>query len=683
MCWFRLMIFVFLVLSGLQLVMGLEEAVHHNAGHRLRSHRPNRRHRATNDGGLRFEPEPYSKKLELNSSGKIHCKVAGGTAPTVQWFLNNADPLPQGVTSANGTLMVAEAKKHHAGNYTCRATDGDHVIRANITLDVVVAPRVVEPLSEQQMHVTVGQNVSLNCVATGDPPPTTHWDRNLTILHQQQDGVDIEDGADASISKLVLLNNGTLLIRNASKQDSDRYGCTAGSAAGLARNELLLVVHPEGELPPPESTGVAGKAVLVSISVAGAYMILVLALMLYCRRRRLKRRERGEKMELEMAEGREKLVEEGEEEKQKVTLNGAPAQNGRLLPHDRDSGADNSEVSGVSRASKKSGQYDQLTVPRTLLTELITLGRGEFGDVMLAKIDMTQITKLRNKDEDLEPQLKPVLVKALTTKDEVQLAEFRRQLDLFSRVRHEHIARLIGLCNEADPHYMLLEHTDWGDLRSFLIATRTPEENEEYINRVGPLHGLPARDNTIQPLAPRHRLALVAHLASAAARLAHKRLTHRDIAARNCVITSKLQLKLTFPALTRGPNSHEYYKHHDQVIPLRWLPYEAVMEGEYSTKSDVYMFAATVWEIYTKAEMPFAKLNDNSVLERLKSDTLDWNIPSSMPDRLGNLLKRSWSKSPSDRPQFTEIYEEMTSIIQEMSAESVSQHSQDKIERDE
>lgn len=37
-------------------------------------------------------------------------------------------------------------------------------------------------------------------------------------------------------------------------------------------------------------------------------------------------------------------------------------------------GADNSEVSGISRASKKSGQYDQLTVPRTLLTEQITLG---------------------------------------------------------------------------------------------------------------------------------------------------------------------------------------------------------------------------------------------------------------------------------------------------------------------
>ena len=47
-------------------------------------------------------------------------------------------------------------------------------------------------------------------------------------------------------SSLVLLNNGTLLIRDAKEQDSDRYGCTAGSAAGLARVELELYVHPGG-----------------------------------------------------------------------------------------------------------------------------------------------------------------------------------------------------------------------------------------------------------------------------------------------------------------------------------------------------------------------------------------------------------------------------------------------------
>ncbi|XP_022828791.1 tyrosine-protein kinase-like otk isoform X2 [Spodoptera litura] len=681
MCVMRPILVVMLFLSGIEHSFGSEDVVHHSA-HRIRNHRASRRHRAVNDGELHFEPEPYSKNLELNTSGKIHCKVAGGVAPTVQWFLNDEDPLPEGVTSANGTLMVADAERRHSGQYTCKAVDGDRSITAKINLDVVVAPRVVEPSPGQQMHVTVGQTVVLHCVATGDPPPTTHWDgRNLDKLGKQHGGLEAEDSVNASTARLVQLNNGTLIIRNVSSMDAEQYGCTAGNAGGLARHELQLIVHQEGELPPQESSGVAGKAVVVSVSVAGAYMVLVLALMVYCRRRRLRRRQRGEKMELEMTEGREKLVEDGEEEKQKV--NGAALQNGRLLAHDKDSGADNSEVSGVSRASKKSGQFEHLSVPRSLLTEQITLGRGEFGEVMLAKIDMCQVNKLRNKeslDAEGEPKLRPVLVKALTTKDEVQLGEFRRQLELFSRVRHEHVVRLLGLCDRRQPHYLLLEHTDWGELKKFLIATRSPEENAEYISRVGAAHAPPPPSRAAPPLGAEHRALLGGQLAAALAKCAAHRFTHRDIAARNCVITSKLQLKLSYPALTRGPDSHEYYKLHEQVIPLRWLPPEAVLESDYSTKSDVYMFAATVWEIYTKGELPFAKLNDNSVLERVKAGTLEWTIPDSMPEPLAVLLKRCWSKSPSDRPQFTEIYDQITDILKDITSENTSQKSQDKAE---
>ncbi|XP_053620687.1 tyrosine-protein kinase-like otk isoform X2 [Plodia interpunctella] len=590
-----LLCLLLVLLSGLDLAIGSEEIDRHPA-HRVRSHKTGRRYRAVNDGKLRFEPEPYSKKLELNSTGKIHCKVAGGVAPTVQWYLNEEDPLPEGVTSTKGTLLVSSASRGHAGRYTCRASDGNHTISSEITLDIVVSPRILEPLPDEERTVVVGETVVLNCRAVGEPQPTTQWDRNRTQLTLQP-GVDVEGSPNASSARLVLLSNGSLVIRAAAAPDAGRYGCLAGSAAGLARTELLLSVFREGSLPPPESTGVGGKAVVVSISVAGAYMLLVLALMFYCRRRRLRRRQRGEKMELEMAEGREKLVEEGEEEKQKVG-NGAP-QNGRLLHADRDSDAVNSEVSVISRVSKKSGQYDHLTVPRTLLTNAIPLGRGEFGEVLLAKIDLYQVKKLKNKDlPDSEPDVKHVLVKSLTVKDESQLAEFRRQLDMFSVVRHENVAKLIGLCNETSPHYMLLEHTDWGDLKSFLVATRTEAESAEYLSRAGPAHpppACPARPPA-PPLSRQHRLVVSTQLAAAAGKLAAKRVTHRDIAARNCVITSSLQLKLSLPALTRGPHSYEYYKHHDQVIPLRWLPSEAVLEGEYSTKSDVYMFAATVWE---------------------------------------------------------------------------------------
>ncbi|XP_063370383.1 tyrosine-protein kinase-like otk [Cydia amplana] len=913
MCFLRAVLFLSLVLSGLHASIG-SEGIDHHSGHRLHKHKTNRKHRATNED-LHFDPKPFSKKIELKTPGKIHCKVAGGLSPTVQWFLNSADALPEGVSSANGTLHVALADKRHVGNYTCRATDGNHTITAEIHLDVVVSPKVIEPLPDTEIHIGERQSALLNCRAIGDPLPTTHWVRNLTIINQSQDGVDIEGGVNATHARMLLLNNGSLWVRSARREDSDRYACTAGnaagmarteliltvhpgklyasrylttvhytdsdryactagSAAGMARTELILTVHPEGYYADGGNESGAGRAVLVAAGVAAGYMLLVLVLMLYCRRRRRERRLRGEKIELEMAEGREKLVEEGAD---KPKTNGAP--NGKL-PHDRDSGADTSEVSAASRVSRRG--FEHLAAPRTLLSEQIPLGRGEFGEVSLARLDVSALKRARSATANSAPRLRPVLVKALTSKDEAagaefrrqlelfgrvrhegvarllalcsdadphlmilehtdwpshtdktsnlplkfeaefrrqlelfgrvrhegvarllalcsdadphlmilehtdwpyrqniqnlplkfeaefrrqlelfgrvrhegvarllalcsdadphlmilehtdwpshtdktsnlplkfeaefrrQLelfgrvwhegvarllalcsdadphlmilehtdwrshtnktsnlplkfeAEFRRQLELFGRVRHEGVARLLALCSDADPHLMILEHTDWGDLKTFLQAT-TAEQTAQFTGAGGA---------SAAPLSPQHQALLASQLAHAATALANQRLTHRDIAARNCAISSALRLKLTMAAMSRGPDTAHYYKRHDQVIPLRWLPAEAALEGEYSAKSDAYMFGATVWEIYTKAELPFAKLNDNSVLERLKSGTLEWTVPASMPDALAELLKRCWSNSPSERPQFEAICTEVDAVLQAVTAAETTQ----------
>ncbi|KAI8433596.1 hypothetical protein MSG28_015617 [Choristoneura fumiferana] len=199
-----------------------------------------------------------------------------------------------------------------------------------------------------------------------------------------------------------------------------------------------------------------------------------------------------------------------------------------------------------------------------------------------------------------------------------------------------------------------------GDLKSFLTATRSPEQAAQFAAGAGAASG-PA------PLSAQHCALLAAQLAAAVQAATEQRLTHRDIAARNCCVTSQLRLKLTHAALTRGPDTAHYYKLHHQVVPLRWMPAEA-LEGEYSAKSDAYSFAATVWEIYTKAELPFAKLSDSTVLERLKGGTLEWTVPDSMPEPLANLLNRCWSVSPTARPHFDDICAEVNAVLQQATA---------------
>lgn len=88
-----------------------------------------------------------------------------------------------------------------------------------------------------------------------------------------------------------------------------------------------------------------------------------------------------------------------------------------------------------------------------MITILIP-GNGEFGEVYLAQAKNVPGTK--------EGSDTVVMVKALQqTRDETSLQEFKRQLDMFSRLDHTHITRLIGLCNDVEPHYMVLQYTDW------------------------------------------------------------------------------------------------------------------------------------------------------------------------------------------------------------------------------
>ena len=78
-------------------------------------------------------------------------------------------------------------------------------------------------------------------------------------------------------------------------------------------------------------------------------------------------------------------------------------------------------------------------------------GKSEFGEVFLAKA--------QGLEEGLPETL--VLVKSLQSRDEQQQLDFRREFEMFGKLNHANVVRLLGLCREAEPHYMVLEYVDW------------------------------------------------------------------------------------------------------------------------------------------------------------------------------------------------------------------------------
>jgi len=53
------------------------------------------------------------------------------------------------------------------------------------------------------------------------------------------------------------------------------------------------------------------------------------------------------------------------------------------------------------------------------------------------------------------------MVKSLLSHADEHLKEFRREIDLLGRANHEHVVRLLGLCREMDPLFIITEYCDW------------------------------------------------------------------------------------------------------------------------------------------------------------------------------------------------------------------------------
>jgi|SRR6218665_1608966 len=87
-----------------------------------------------------------------------------------------------------------------------------------------------------------------------------------------------------------------------------------------------------------------------------------------------------------------------------------------------------------------------------MLILISLLGKGHYGDVFLAKAFGIQ-------DSDGAESL--VMVKSLLSRSTVHVDECLHEIDLFSRLNHEHVVQLLGICREAEPVFLVMEYCEW------------------------------------------------------------------------------------------------------------------------------------------------------------------------------------------------------------------------------
>ena len=85
-------------------------------------------------------------------------------------------------------------------------------------------------------------------------------------------------------------------------------------------------------------------------------------------------------------------------------------------------------------------------------------------------------------------------------------------------------------------------------------------------------------------------------------------------------------------------------------------------QGKFTTKSDVWSFAVTLWEILTFArEQPFEGLTDEEVISnaghyyRNDPEHVVLSHPPNCPKEIYDLMCECWNRQESERPSFREI----------------------------
>jgi len=258
------------------------------------------------------------------------------------------------------------------------------------------------------------------------------------------------------------------------------------------------------------------------------------------------------------------------------------------------------------------------------------LGSGRFGEVYLGVLNGTSLVALKR-------------LKKGTSR------EFENELKLLMKLNHPNIVRFLGIYRESHDVYLVMEYLAKGALSDFLSQERM--ENK---------------------LTTVDLLCMVSDLAAALMHLELKNIIHRDLGARNLLVSEadgRYIIKLADLGLSREVKD-DLYEATDNTFPVKWSPPEVITRRQYTSKSDVWSFGVCVWEIFEFGKIPFGTMSNQEALEYILQG-YRLSKPARCPDSVFEIMQLCWRENPIERPNFTWIYMKISTILEEYNRRTV------------
>ncbi|XP_063287381.1 tyrosine-protein kinase receptor UFO isoform X2 [Pelobates fuscus] len=271
-----------------------------------------------------------------------------------------------------------------------------------------------------------------------------------------------------------------------------------------------------------------------------------------------------------------------------------------------------------------------------------TLGEGEFGSVMEGQL---------NQDEYILKVAVKTMKIAICTRTEME--DFLSEAVCMKEFDHPNVMRLIGVClqnteNEGYPSpVVILPFMKHGDLHSFLLYSRLGE--------------IPSAFLPTQTL-----VKFMVDVASGMDYLSSKNFIHRDLAARNCMLNENMNVCVADFGLSKKIYNGDYYRQgRIAKMPVKWIAIESLADRVYTTKSDVWSFGVTMWEIATRGQTPYPGVENSEIYDYLRQGNRLKQPPDCL-DGLYELMSSCWQLNSKDRPSFEILHGELEKLLKNL-----------------
>lgn len=263
---------------------------------------------------------------------------------------------------------------------------------------------------------------------------------------------------------------------------------------------------------------------------------------------------------------------------------------------------------------------DVVEIPRQDLDCQRVLGKGEYGEVFLAKYKKNEVAVKLAKPH-------------VSLKD---AGAFLGEAEIMAPLKHPNILELLGVAVRQKPWLIVLEYCDNGDLKDLLksLARRDP----------------PVKLTNLE------QMYISYQIAAACEYIHEKRLIHMDIAARNCLIQGESKVKVADFGVAQSYDDGKdtWLQTVNMKLPGRWLAPETLTYSTYSEGSDCWAFGTTMWEIASYGELPFKNITLSNIKDHINAGGRN-EQPPGCDDDFYALIMTCWCAKRRERPKFSQL----------------------------